>query len=128
MEKPTIGAIVIDSREPRRLAEFWAEVLGTPVAAEKGPYVWLRRREGAAVVGFQRVHEPTPGKNRTHFDVEVADPVAEQRRIEDLGGRRVPGYEAGGFLVMADPEGNEFCVIPRGSLDMDDEGHVGYLD
>ena len=45
-----------------------------------------------------------------------------------LEGHRVPGYEAGGFLVMADPEGNEFCIIPAGSFDVDADGRADYLD
>jgi predicted enzyme related to lactoylglutathione lyase len=126
--RPDIGAIVIDSEDPERLAAFWSELLGRPIAARTGPYVWLARR-GGPVLGFQRAATPKTGKNRVHVDVTSPDPVAERRRIEALGGRWLPRYaEEGGFLVMADPEGNEFCVIPRGSLDLDDEGRASYLD
>jgi hypothetical protein len=52
----------------------------------------------------------------------------EQRRVEELGGRRAAGYEAGGFLVMADPEGNEFCLIPDGQFDVDGTGRATYPD
>ena len=47
--------------------------------------------------------------------------------MEGLGGRRVGGYEDGGFLVMADPEGNEFCLIPDVPFDLDAEGCTTYL-
>jgi hypothetical protein len=49
------------------------------------------------------------------------------RQVESLGGQRLAGYESGGFLVMADPEGNEFCVIPRDPFELDDEGHASHL-
>ncbi|MGK5449910.1 VOC family protein [Streptomyces radiopugnans] len=122
-----IGAVVIDSEDPERLAAFWSELLGRPVAARTGPYVWLERGDGP-VLGFQRADTPKTGKNRVHLDITSPDPAAERRRIESLGGRWLPRYtEEGGFLVMADPEGNEFCVIPRGTIDLDDEGRAGYL-
>ena len=122
-----IGALVIDCVDPERLASFWSRLLGRPIASRKGPYVWLADVDGL-MVGFQRVAEPKAGKNRVHFDVTSPDPVAEQRRIEALGGRRLGQYDQGGFLVMADPEGNEFCVIPRGPVGLDDDGRAHYLD
>jgi hypothetical protein len=54
--------------------------------------------------------------------------VRAKGRIEALGGSRVDGYEAGGFLVMADPEGNEFCVIPVAPFHFDEDGRADYLD
>ena len=51
-----------------------------------------------------------------------------RRRIEELGGRRIGGYESGGFLVMADPEDNEFCVIPDQPFNLDELGRADYLD
>ncbi|MEU3985783.1 VOC family protein [Streptomyces sp. NPDC026672] len=47
--------------------------------------------------------------------------------MEALGGRRLELYDDGGFLVMVDPEGNEFCIIPDGAFEIDDEGHADYL-
>lgn len=70
-----------------------------------GPYVWLRRENGLGL-GFQRTAEPKSTKNRMHFDITSPDPAAEQQRIEMLGGHRLEQYAGGGFLVMADPEGN----------------------
>lgn len=121
-----INALIVDALDPERLAAFWSELLGRPVVGRTGPYVWLRREQGLGL-GFQRVGEPARGKNRMHFDVSSPDPAAEQRRIERLGGRRLEEYADGGFLVMADPEGNEFCVIPEGPFEMDDEGRTDYL-
>jgi hypothetical protein len=90
--------------------------------------VWLRRPTGAIGVGFQRVAEVKAGKNRIHLDISMPDLASGRSTIESLGGRQVPGYERGGFLVMADPEGNEFCLVPRGPIEFDEEGHTDYLD
>ncbi|MFJ1958955.1 VOC family protein [Streptomyces microflavus] len=124
-----INALIVDAASPERLAAFWSELLGRPIVDRTGPYVWLRRENGLSV-GFQQAGEPTPGKNRLHFDIASPDPAAEQQRIETLGGRRLEEYADGGFLVMADPEGNEFCVIPdgSGSVGFDDQGQAHYLD
>jgi predicted enzyme related to lactoylglutathione lyase len=87
----------------------------------------LERVAGGVGVGFQRVEERRRGKNRVHIDIETADVVAAARRIEALGGRRAEGYERGGFLVMADPEGNEFCLLPL-EFEFDDNGNTDYAE
>jgi predicted enzyme related to lactoylglutathione lyase len=120
--------IIIDCLDPVRLAEFWADLLGRPVDGNKGPYVWLKRPPGAVSVGFQKVTEPKTGKNRVHLDIAVPDLVRAKARIEALGGHRVAGYERGGFLVMADPEGNEFCLVSFAPFEFDEQGHADYLD
>ena len=125
--RPVIKDIIIDCHDPERLAAFWAGLLGRPVVARTGPYVWLARGSGPGL-GFQKASGSRAGKNRVHFDLASPDPAAEQQRIEQLGGRRLEDYAAGGFLVMADPEGNEFCVIPEGPFDVDDDGRTDYLD
>ncbi|MEW2272841.1 VOC family protein [Streptomyces griseofuscus] len=121
-----INALIVDAIDPERLAAFWSALLGRPIVGRTGPYVWLRR-ENDLGLGFQQISGPKVGKNRMHVDVSSADPAAEQRRIEGLGGRRLNEYTDGGFLVMADPEGNEFCVIPEGPFELDDEGRADYL-
>jgi predicted enzyme related to lactoylglutathione lyase len=112
--------VIIDCNDPERLASFWGALLGRAVVARTGPYVWLSREEGLGM-GFQQIV-----KNRLHLDLATPDLMAERRRVEQLGGRRAEGYEAGGFLVMADPEGNEFCLIPEGRIDVDDQGRATY--
>ncbi|TXS22892.1 VOC family protein [Streptomyces sp. ms191] len=122
-----INALIVDAADPERLALFWSELLGRPVVGRMGPYVWLRREDGLGL-GFQQTAAPESGKNRMHFDITSPDPAAERHRVESLGGRRLEQYADGGFLVMADPEGNEFCIIPEGSFELDDEGRAHYLD
>jgi predicted enzyme related to lactoylglutathione lyase len=123
-----IADVIVYCSDPERVASFWADLLGRPIAGRKGPYVWLARPEGAVGVGFQKVGEPRLGKNRMHLDIAVPDLVAGRMRVEGLGGRRVEGYELGGFLVMADPEGNAFCLIPLAPFQLDDDGRADYLD
>lgn len=119
--------VIIDCADPELLCNFWSTLLGVGVSSRKGPYVFLERSaKGGAAIGLQKVAEAKQGKNRVHVDLISDDIVAVARRVEELGGRRVSGYEPGGFLVMADPEGNEFCVLPPG-FDMDDDGNVDYL-
>jgi predicted enzyme related to lactoylglutathione lyase len=121
-----INALIVDATDPERLAAFWSKLLGRPVVSRTGPHVWLQRENGLGL-GFQRTGESKSGKNRLHFDVSSPNPPAEQQRVEALGGRRLEQYDAGGFLVMADPEGNEFCIIPDGPFELDDDGRANYL-
>jgi predicted enzyme related to lactoylglutathione lyase len=74
------------------------------------------------------VTERKATKNRVHVDVAAKDVVRAKARIERLGGSRVHSYESGGFLVMADPEGNEFCLVPAEPFEFDETGRAAYLD
>jgi predicted enzyme related to lactoylglutathione lyase len=121
-----ISDITVDCADPEGLARFWSELLEQPIAGRRGPYVWLAREPGGIGLGFQLVAERKTVKNRVHLDVSGPDVAAIKERVEDLGGRRVDGYHDGGFLVMADPEGNEFCVVPE-ALQFDDSGRTDYL-
>ncbi|OLC19960.1 MAG: hypothetical protein AUH33_04725 [Chloroflexi bacterium 13_1_40CM_68_21] len=115
-----IGWIQIDCPDPERLAAFWTEVLGVVVQGRLGSppqFVNLERQfPDAPYVSFQRVPEPKVGKNRVHLDLVVDDVELATSRIESLGGRRRRpegdfheyGYS---WRTMADPEGNEFCLI-----------------
>ncbi|MEW2398114.1 VOC family protein [Streptomyces sp. NPDC046862] len=81
-----IKDLIIDCVDPERLASFWAELLGRPIAARTGPYVWLARGQGPGM-GFQKVADTKACKNRIHFDVASPDPASEKARVEALGGR-----------------------------------------
>ena len=107
--------LVLDCADPVALAEFWAPALGYTNVGQAEPYVLLRDPDGASPkLLLQRVAEPKPGKNRMHFDLHVADIEAEATRLEGLGARRLEDevFEEHGsnWILMADPEGNEFCV------------------
>jgi len=107
--------IVIDCADPERLAEFWAEALGYAKAGMFDPYFVLLAptREHPPVI-LQRVPEPKTAKARIHFDLRVADIETEAERLERLGARRIDVGQGSdpGWITMADPEGNEFCVCP----------------
>lgn len=114
-----LGWIQIDARDPVRLAVFWGAVLGRPVSepplGDPAHYVGLVPAADDLVVSFQRVPEEKTVKNRFHLDIEVDDVDGAQAAIEAIGGRRLPmaDFHEYGFSwrQMADPEGNEFCLI-----------------
>ena len=113
-----LGYVQIDCRDPERMAAFWSAMLGTDVLITYGEpvhYVNLRPVDGGPSVSLHRVAEPTPGKNRLHLDLLVDDLDAVTRHVVDAGGAVAPAGDVSeyGFSwrVMADPEGNEFCLI-----------------
>ena len=106
--------VTMDAADPQSLAPFWAAALRYRVAGAEGNYVALVPLEGTGpTVLLQQVPEAKAGKNRVHLDLKVADVEAEAARLEALGASRSAGprSELGSrWIVMADPEGNEFCV------------------
>jgi predicted enzyme related to lactoylglutathione lyase len=118
-----LDAVTIDCADPLALARFWSAVFGTEIGSVDGDgphYVDLTAVEGLPVLRFQHVPERKTVKNRLHLDVEVPDLRDACARIEALGGRTLSGpfTEYGyGWRVVADPEGNEFCVVHRQEQD-----------
>jgi hypothetical protein len=109
--------ICIDCADPQRLAAWWAAALGEGEAHGSGqPYCTIAGApHGLPELVFQRVPEAKTGKNRLHLDLYVDDPASEVVRLEALGATRIGDRVEGGdacawWQVMADPEGNEFCV------------------
>jgi hypothetical protein len=118
MAEASIG-LVLDCGEPEVLAEFWSLALGMERLGSAGNYVMLVSPSGALPkLLLQRVGEPKGAKNRMHLDIEVRDVDAEVTRLEGLGARRGENearIEHGTrWVIMADPEGNEFCVCDGG--------------
>ncbi|MDT0266020.1 VOC family protein [Streptomyces sp. DSM 44915] len=122
--------IVFDAARPSAVARFWAAALDGYAVAPYDEAELARLRTlgvldpaddptvlvepvGAAGprVWFQLVPEGRRGKNRVHLDLRAADPAAETARLTALGARVVARHE--GHLVLADPEGNEFCLFPE---------------
>ena len=91
-------------------ARFWAAALGARVVRTNPPYAWLERGAGDLRLGLQLVPEPKTSKSRVHLDIETDGIEAEVRRLEDLGARRQRFGEE--WLVMENPYGNGFCVVP----------------
>lgn len=110
----TMLTVVINTTSIKPLRDFWSELLGVGVAREfEGFFTWLEpQQEGGVALGFQAVPDPTEGRNRLHLDLVVSDLDEAQARIEALGGSHLESQDMGGFQwrVMADPDGNEFCI------------------
>ena len=114
-----IQCLCVDTDDPARLAAFWQSALGWRRTFEQDDEVVLEPPEGSREDGivpdllFLRVPEAKAVKNRLHLDLRPEDQAAEVARLEKLGARRADvgqGAEAT-WVVMADPDGNEFCVL-----------------
>ena len=109
----------IDSREPSRLAAFWAEVLGWRITFEESDEVVLEPPAGSPEenvvpdILFLLVPEERVVKNRLHLDLRPSDQAAEVERLTGLGATHVDVGQSSDvtWVVLADPEGNEFCVL-----------------
>ena len=116
--------LVIDCRDTRRVADFWCAVLGYEITAMEGDVIEIAPEKPTAealVAGpippplvFVPVPESKTIKNRVHIDVSPIDASQEDEvvRLEALGAKRIDiGQGDVNWVVMADPEGNEFCVL-----------------
>jgi catechol 2,3-dioxygenase-like lactoylglutathione lyase family enzyme len=134
---PTRVQIVIDCADPNTLIEFWAAALGYevefPTGSEEERELLAAHPEleGTAAAAhdpagvrprlfLQRVPEPKIVKNRVHMDLHVPDLTGEVDRLEGLGATVLHADLVGNFgehwTVMADPQGNEFCVAQARNL------------
>jgi catechol 2,3-dioxygenase-like lactoylglutathione lyase family enzyme len=114
--------VTFDCVDPRRVADFWAAVTGYSIVDARDEFVRLRApdQRGVRHLLFFKVPEPKTCKNRMHVDLATKEPVSEIERLIELGATMAepPGSEglpwrsAGGarWIVMRDPEGNEFCI------------------
>ncbi|MEV4659728.1 VOC family protein [Micromonospora sp. NPDC049301] len=117
--------LVVDTHDPEGLAAFWCEVLGFTVIdrsegkVEIGSWVptveEVRARQMPPTLLFVQVPEEKAGKNRLHLDVSPIDGSTDDEvtRLLGLGATRTDVGQGAGrnWVVMADPEGNEFCVL-----------------
>jgi predicted enzyme related to lactoylglutathione lyase len=109
----TVENVTFDCADPRGLAEFWAEATGHKIEQQSDDLVWLSPTGGSQPnLIFMKVPEPRTVKNRAHVDFRVPDLEAEAARLIALGATRGALHREHGFVwaVMADPEGNEFCI------------------
>lgn len=114
-----IQSVLFDCHDPFAVAEFWQTALGWRRTHEEPDEIVLEPPAGSPQDGvapdllFLRVPDPTPGKNRVHIDLRPDDRDAEVERLISLGAKRADigqGPEVS-WIVLADPEGNEFCVL-----------------
>lgn len=103
--------VCVDAADVDALAQWWSEVLGWPAEGTEDGDVRLRAATGPDWL-FLEVHDLKAVKNRIHFDLTPDDQGAEVDRLIALGARRVDvGQGDQSWVVLADPEGNEFCVL-----------------
>ena len=118
----SLQCITVDAIDPQALAKFWAEALGWSIGRDVNENeVWIERelddprQTGFPDILFLKNPDAKKVKNRLHLDLRPADQAAEVARLETLGAKQIDiGQSAeptGTWVVMADPEGNEFCVL-----------------
>lgn len=114
-----IQCLNIDTADPARLATFWESAIGWRRTYDSDDEVVLEPPAGSPEDGvvpdllFLRVPEEKSGKNRLHLDLRPVDQDLEAARLEGLGARRTEvgqGTDVS-WIVMADPDGNEFCLL-----------------
>jgi len=114
-----ITEVVVDCADPRGLAEFWRQVLGFTVLSSKDDEVEIGPEEGFGglqpTLVFSLTTDPRPAKLRLHIDVSPVghEQAEELARLLALGARPVDVGQDGTepWHVLADPEGNEFCLL-----------------
>jgi predicted enzyme related to lactoylglutathione lyase len=118
-----IAVIAIDALEPRRVAAFWADVLGWRIVEEGADGVSIAPADAAwPTIDVVPVPEHKGVKNRLHLDLRPDATTApeEVARVLALGARHVDvGQQPDStWTVLADPEGNEFCILSRSVQDV----------
>jgi predicted enzyme related to lactoylglutathione lyase len=108
-------ALVVNARDYEALAGFWQQLLGVGVAVREQDWVQLETGPAGVYLAFQPMAEGDAPGVHIRPDIEVADIATAQARIIELGGslvRVVQEADGDEHRVMADPEGNEFCILP----------------
>ena len=126
-------ALVVDALDPRGLGQFWGGVLGRSVTEDAEGAVVLQPLDDTDLrIELVPTAEPKVGPNQVHLDLTSTSPEDQQRTVRralrlgathlDVGQRPEEGH-----VVLADPEGNEFCVIGPGNEFLADCGFLGAL-
>ncbi|HEV7862768.1 MAG TPA: VOC family protein [Acidimicrobiia bacterium] len=106
--------VVVDATNPALMARFWAAVLDYQIVFEQSDEVVIAKdTETYPGIIFVPVPEPKSLKNRLHIDLNPDNQDAEVARLLALGAKKVDVGQTSEvkWVVMADPEGNEFCVL-----------------
>jgi predicted enzyme related to lactoylglutathione lyase len=109
----TLYAFVLDVNDLDTCGQFWSQVLGAEILYQDQRYVRLGHKGRHPSLLLQKVPEGHAAKNRAHIDLDVSDLDAAVSRAQTLGGRTLRAVNEYGiaWVVMADPDGNEFCLI-----------------
>lgn len=109
-----ISTVVFDCNDVATVSDFWAAATGYTKYAIDPDLAVLRHPEKVGPnLLFQQVPEPKTVKNRLHVELETTNLPTEVARLTSLGARKLQDVAENGsqWVVMADPEGNEFCVV-----------------
>lgn len=109
-----VGMVAIDCRNPEELAAFWCEALGYEILSAEEDGISIAPADGSGWgIDFLVVADDKVVKNRLHLDLRPDDQEQEVRRLLDLGATRVDVGQGDdvSWVVLADPEGNEFCIL-----------------
>ena len=109
-----IGSVVVNTNNMDRAIAFWTAALGYKVRSGDAQFTVLCDPDRTwTFLALQKTDKSKSGRNRLHLDLFTSDQEREIARLEALGAVRLPwDYpEEDDFVVMADPDGNEFCVI-----------------
>jgi catechol 2,3-dioxygenase-like lactoylglutathione lyase family enzyme len=111
-----LHSVAVDAIDPELLARFWSAALGLRVDTDDDGDLALRAEDGSGpYLLLLRVPDPKRTKNRLHLDLIPDDQDAEVERLLALGATRADvGQGEQSWIVLADPEGNEFCVLRPG--------------
>ena len=109
--------VVIDAHDPRALGQWWAEALGWVVTWDEDTEFEIRPSADVTPgILFVPVADERVNKNRLHLDFRPTDQALEVERLLNLGATRIDvGQGDVSWVVLADPEGNEFCILRAGS-------------
>jgi hypothetical protein len=122
-------SIVVDCHDTERVARFWSRALDLPLQGPHDGEWWLEPGDDHPDILFQQVPEAKSVKNRVHLDLRPDDQAAEVERLLALGARHADiGQRDVSWVVLADPEGNEFCVLQPRRLPQVDTGPLAAVE
>ena len=127
-------AVTFDANDPEGLARFWGGVLGWEIDGyDQGLVVLAPADDTGFEIDFAPTQNQKSGQNQTHFDLtstSLEDQQATVARALELGGRHIDIGQGDDepHVVLADPEGNEFCVIEPGNNFLADCGFIGAIN
>ena len=128
-----LTALCFDANDPLRLAAFWSGVLGWEIASDSLDVITLLPSDDTGFgIDFAATKEQKVGQNQMHFDLTSTSLEDQQQTVAraiELGARHIDiGQRADeGHVVLADPEGNEFCVIEPGNNFLAECGFIGAI-
>jgi catechol 2,3-dioxygenase-like lactoylglutathione lyase family enzyme len=129
---PRLFALCFDANDPVRLARFWGALLKWEPIDDDGIATLLPSDDTGFRIRFLPSQQQKNGQNTMHFDLTSTSEDDQQQTVDTalaLGGRHIDIGQRGdeGHVVLADPEGNEFCVIEPGNKFLADCGFIGAL-